>query len=289
MAQQKMDDTSLSDSSKKKILLQSLLRPALDTVRSLGDETAVQCFEYLNNIYGEVVDGQELYVKFLCTNQEEGEMPSDYIQRLYLLAMDTIEQKGMDIQDLSHQLLSQFIRGCPDENLIQKLKLEEGQGSPPSFPQLLLMVRKEESRRTEKRLRLRKETSGALSATVHQLQQQMAEMKQQHMQHQPQKQQQYGKQQHIQQQPRQQQPLQQQQQFRQQPQQQSNQGPMGQSTGSQPGQLQWRRNGPRQAQRRRFFCYHCGLDGHMKNSCVNPRDANKVQQRLLDIPDPQSN
>lgn len=64
---------------------------------------------------------------------------------------------------LSETLLGQFIRGTFDEDLLNKLSLEDKQGPPPAFPDLLAAVRREESKRTQRRLRHKKIVKSQMS------------------------------------------------------------------------------------------------------------------------------
>ena len=161
-AEQLIKDDKISEGDKRRTITQSLLRPALDTVRSLEDATAKEYFELLINLYGSVEDGHELLVKFIITYQMEKEAASDYLQRLYLILVDAVDRKGLAAREIPEHLVRQFIRGSQDEVMIQKLKLEDCD-TPLTFPDLLLKVRKEESRRTEKKLRLR---SGKVQSAV---------------------------------------------------------------------------------------------------------------------------
>lgn len=55
---------------------------------------------------------------------------------------------------INNELLKQF-RGS-HEQLIEKLKLENLSNDPPSFSDLLVMVRREETRRSDKQARFKR-------------------------------------------------------------------------------------------------------------------------------------
>ena len=97
-----------------------------------------------------MVDSQELLTQYYSKYQVEKESASTYLQRLYLLATEVADKGGVTVGKIPDLLLRQFIRGSHDEILIQKLDLEELVDEPPSFAELLLSMRKEEARRTEK-------------------------------------------------------------------------------------------------------------------------------------------
>ena len=101
-------------------------------------------------VYGDLADGHELYIKFLCSMQEEKEMDSEYLQRLYIQVMEAAEKGGLPRTDIASSLLRQFVSGCRDEQMVQKLRLDEQFDNPPKFGDLLLQVRKEGTRRNER-------------------------------------------------------------------------------------------------------------------------------------------
>lgn len=161
-----LEDTHITEENKKITIIQSLLRPALDTVNTVRDSiTSNACVQLLERIYGKIKDGHELVIDFHTTYQDTKELPSDYLNRLYLLLTEAADKNGLRIADIPHYLVRQFVRGCHDEELLTKLNLAEDPDNVLTFPDLLSKVRKEECRRTEKKLRL-KHTAYVKSATV---------------------------------------------------------------------------------------------------------------------------
>ena len=73
-------DDHISDGDKKLVVLQNLLRPALDAVKSCGALSEI--LDILDNLYGTIVDGQELLIRFHTTYQEDKESGSEYVQRI---------------------------------------------------------------------------------------------------------------------------------------------------------------------------------------------------------------
>ena len=160
LVKQLEEDGNVTDVDKKAIILQNLLRPALDAVRSV-EGSFREVLKVLDNLYGTIVDGAELLIKFHTTYQNEKETASAYLQRIYLLLMETAEKGGVTLADVPKFLLKQFIRGSVDEALIAKLKLEDKLDNPPSFADFLLSVRTEEGKLIAKKLRLK--ASGQVS------------------------------------------------------------------------------------------------------------------------------
>ncbi|KAL0204566.1 hypothetical protein M9458_002584, partial [Cirrhinus mrigala] len=70
--------------------------------------------------------------------------------------------------EADRHLLKQFCRGCWDNNLIADLGLEQKRENPPSFAQLLLMLRIEEDKYETKAKRMRQHLAGVKqSVQVH--------------------------------------------------------------------------------------------------------------------------
>ena len=154
--QQEEDDDSdqLTDSQKKRLIMQSLMRPAADIVYNIQG-TSEEILQILDTVYGSVIEGHELLLQFYMTYQSEKELCSEYVQRLYMMAIDVAEHKGITMVEIPKQLLQQLIRGSHTESLIQKLNMEDNIDNPPTFANLLLDIRKEEAKQAQKRLRLK--------------------------------------------------------------------------------------------------------------------------------------
>ena len=91
-----MEDKHLHGCECKCILLESLLHPALEIATSLDSSaTSVDLLELLENHYGEVSDGFEMYTQFRSSIQEVKETATEYLQRLHLLALNTAQWRGM--------------------------------------------------------------------------------------------------------------------------------------------------------------------------------------------------
>lgn len=67
-----------------------------------------------------------------------------------------IKRGGVAPEEVDKHLLKQFCRGCWDNALLSSLQLEQKKSSPPSFSDLLLMLRTEEDRQQAKASRMKK-------------------------------------------------------------------------------------------------------------------------------------
>lgn len=192
-----LKDPAFSELQRSRHILDSLLPPAADIVRHLSLDLPAEIYiQHLDSAYGTVQDGEELYVKFMDTLQDSGEKPSVYLQRLQVALSLAVKRGGVKPSEVNRHLLSQFCRGCWDNNLISELQLKQRKTNPPSFAELLLLLRTEEDREARKTLRMnqhlgtpkqrvaahaqfavKEETS--ISAALSALTKQMAEMQKQ--------------------------------------------------------------------------------------------------------------
>ncbi len=151
-----LKDTTQSDLYKSRKLLESLLSPAIDIVKHLTPESPLNAYlEILDSAFGTVEDGDDLFAKYLNTMQDNGEKPSAYLQRLQVMLNTTLRRGGVTASDLDRHLLRQFVRGCWDNILIAELQLEQKKQNPPTFAELLLLLRIAEDKRTSKASRMK--------------------------------------------------------------------------------------------------------------------------------------
>lgn len=151
-----LKDTTQSDLYKSRKLLESLLSPAIDIVKHLTPESPLNVYlEILDSAFGTVEDGDDLFATYLNTMQDNGEKPSAYLQRLQVMLNTTLRRGGVTASDLDRHLLRQFVRGCWDNILIAELQLEQKKQNPPTFAELLLLLRTAEDKRTSKASRMK--------------------------------------------------------------------------------------------------------------------------------------
>lgn len=138
-------------------IVESLLSPAADVVKGLRPNSPPLAFlQLLDSAFGAVEDGGELFARFLNTFQNPGESASAYLHRLQVALNLVVKRGGVAPGELDRHLLKQFCRGCWDSTLLSTLQLEQARSRPPSFAELLLMLRTEEDRQQAKASRMRK-------------------------------------------------------------------------------------------------------------------------------------
>lgn len=163
-----LKDPAVSDLQRSRRILESLLLPAADMVRHLMPDTPPMVFlQILDSAYGTVQDGDELYAKFLELFQDAGENPSAYLQRLQVALSLTAKRGGVPAAELDRHLLNQFCRGCWDNTLISELQLKQRKSRPPSFAELLLLLRTEEDRGAAKVQRMKQHLGTKTRAGAH--------------------------------------------------------------------------------------------------------------------------
>ena len=282
-----VEDTLLSEGERKRIIVESLLPPALEIAASADSTvTSKEVLELLDRHYGEVADGYELYTQFRSCIQDVKDTACEYLQRLHLLALRTSSRGGMEASDIAKEVFRQFECSCADEDLLQRIDIRHlrQKTSPTPVDELLLSVRTEETRTKEKKRRLKARTARAnmLKAQEDGMASEMASLQQtvEALTLQLQGHMATGSRSQPMQQP-------------------SSVPPAGQpQTSSQGfgrgfsqsrrsrgrGQGQGRGRGQqsgRGSRRPSGFCFLCGQDGHYQSVCTQPRNAELVQQRLL--------
>jgi hypothetical protein len=149
-----IEETELSEERKRGIILQSLHGQAEDVVELHRKSSAAEIVKILEQFYGATYDPHDLLANFYQETQQIGQKTSEFCTKLYSRVCEIIQDNQVSMGEMNSLLVKQFIRGSSDEDMINKLRLDED--TPPEFPQLLAKIRREEARRTEKRLRMKK-------------------------------------------------------------------------------------------------------------------------------------
>lgn len=150
-------DPAMSELQKSRKIFESLLSPAADIVNRLSPEAAPETYlQLLDAAFGTVEDGEELFAQFMNTLQDPGEKASAYLCRLQGALNLTLKRGGVSAGDADKHILKQFCRGCWDHTLLSDLNLENKKSQPPTFSELLLMLRTEEDRLAAKATRMKK-------------------------------------------------------------------------------------------------------------------------------------
>lgn len=137
------------EAEKIRRLLESLRGPALSIMRVLrannDSMTAEQCLDTLKQIFGSKEDCRTSQFKFLQTVQKIGEKISAFLVRLEPLLQKALQHsptsaRSTDMIRLKHVLSRTNLSGT----LRGKLELLDQRGCPPTFLELMKLVRDEE-------------------------------------------------------------------------------------------------------------------------------------------------
>ena len=140
-----LTDITVPDKHTVRKIMESLLPPAAHIVEHLGPKASPQNYlSLLDSAYDTVDDRDELFARFLSTNQNSGEKPSSYLRRLQTVVSKVVKRGGIPAAESEQQLLKQFCRGCWNNALITSRQPEEKKNNPPSFSDMLLLLRTEE-------------------------------------------------------------------------------------------------------------------------------------------------
>lgn len=151
-----LKDPTFTDLQVVRKIVESLLTPAAAVVKHLGPQASSRSYlSLLDSAYAAVGDGDELFAKFLHTNQNAGEKPSVYLQRLQIALRAVVKRGGLPVSQMDRQLLKQFCRGCWNNSVIANLQLEQKTDSPPSLSELMLLLRTEEDKQAAKSNRMK--------------------------------------------------------------------------------------------------------------------------------------
>ncbi|KAJ8003249.1 hypothetical protein DPEC_G00167460 [Dallia pectoralis] len=132
-------------------------RPNTDIVKRLSPESTPETYiQLLDAAFGTVEDGEELFAQFMNTLQDPGEKASTYLCRLQAALNIAVKREGAAAGEADRHILKQFCRGCWDNPLLSDLNLEEKKSHPPTFSELLLLIRTEEDRQAAKATRMKK-------------------------------------------------------------------------------------------------------------------------------------
>lgn len=164
-------DPTVSDFHRVRRICESLLSPAADIVKSVGPVASPSTYiQLLDSAFAPIEDGDELFAKFLNIFQNPGEKPSAYLQRLHVALQTTMRRGGVLGSEVDKHLLKQFCRGCWENSLILELQLEQKKHSPPSFVELMTLLRTEESKHASKSVRMKQHLGSVKQRAVMQSQ-----------------------------------------------------------------------------------------------------------------------
>ncbi|KAK2863757.1 hypothetical protein Q7C36_002911 [Tachysurus vachellii] len=135
-----LDDPSISELSRTRKILDSLLPSAADVIKHVSPQSSPSVYlELLESVYGSVEDGDE---------QRKA-------HRLQVMLSTAVRRGGIAESEQNRCLIKQFCHVCWDNGIIANLQLENKKTNPPSFAELVVSIRTEEDRQASKEDRMR--------------------------------------------------------------------------------------------------------------------------------------
>lgn len=134
---------------KRRRLLESLCGPALSVMRMLlannDSMTVEQCLDALTQIFGSKEDYRTSQFKFFQTFQLSGEKISVFLLRLEPLLQKAVQHSPLSIRSTDMIRLKHILaRANMTTSLRGKLKLLDQRGCPPTFLELMKLIRDDE-------------------------------------------------------------------------------------------------------------------------------------------------
>lgn len=258
-------DPNLSLLQVTRRIFESVLTPAADMLKNHGPDTLPDVLlRDLDSFYGTVQDGEDLNLQFLKAVQNAGERPSTYLQRLYVMLSTVVKRGGVAAADADRYLFKQFVKTCWDNAGINMWQLEQRTGNPPTFSELSLWLRTEESRHQAKQSLMKQHLGPSTSKPKAAIQSQStcscghssgtnAELKELRKQVQD-----------IQRQMS------------------AFLSAQKKPTAAQPAPRQTSRPSPQPAATSKpkpWYCFNCGEDGHISSTCTNKANPHLVEQK----------
>lgn len=139
----------VAEAEKKRWLMESLRGPALDLMHIVqADDPSIsveECLEAFKQVFGNLESRRTSQVRYLKTYQEEGEKVSAYVLRLETLLRRAVEKQAIPKNIADQVRLEQVMAGASlSEILWCKLRELKDQDQPPSFLELMKVIREEE-------------------------------------------------------------------------------------------------------------------------------------------------
>lgn len=143
----------VAEAEKKRWLMESLRGPALDLMHIVqADNPTIsveECLEAFKQVFGSLESRRTSQVRYLKTYQEEGEKVSAYVLRLETLLRRAVEKRAIPRNIADQVRLEQVLAGASlSEILWCRLRELKDQGPPPSFLELMKVIREEEEEET---------------------------------------------------------------------------------------------------------------------------------------------
>ncbi|KAI7799692.1 hypothetical protein IRJ41_009439 [Triplophysa rosa] len=144
-----VEESDYPAKEKKRRVIESLRGPALEIIKAVrGADAEVSPEEYLHALeqaFGSAESGDDLYFTFRLMQQHTGEKLSEFLRRLEHALNKVVQRGGIPGDFRDKVCLEQLLRGAVNADMMLfQLRLRERKSKPPSFLDLLSEIRTEE-------------------------------------------------------------------------------------------------------------------------------------------------
>ena len=139
-----LNDDAISERVKRMKITSTLLSPALDVIRSMGQTDSQGIFNAISELYGYSSNGTRLLQDFFKMSRSHSESATEYVQRLNVHMAKVVKKGGLRRDQADDTLLSHFKSTCSSPQIQQLLHGRYGGSTAPSIHVLLKEVREAE-------------------------------------------------------------------------------------------------------------------------------------------------
>ncbi|KAK6180297.1 hypothetical protein SNE40_012481 [Patella caerulea] len=139
-----LEDTSLPEKAKRQKLLQSLVCPAHDLIKTLGNISSKEILDECTDLYGPASNGVKLFQEFFSSRREATETASQYLRRLGVKIGQVKRCGGLQEGQINETVFNHFISSCECDVLKQFLLSRFSGDDTPTLHNLIKVVRRAE-------------------------------------------------------------------------------------------------------------------------------------------------
>jgi len=248
-----LEDPDCDEILLRRAIIDCLQEPASSSILTVRRKSPREILEFLSSLYGPIENEEELLIRFNMRWQDYGETASDFLKDLHSQLTHITTVRTMTAAEYNQRLCKQFSRGCTDDTLLLKLRLDD----TISAVELITRVRTEEMKMQERQLHLRagcskhiqqQSSSSSESASTSSVERRLDSIEQ--MLHEVMR---------------------------------ESRNQQGVTLNSQSLHMQSPQNASqtqRQSTSNMQFCYRCGQTGHYATTCWNPPNAELVEKMV---------
>lgn len=151
-----VEECDRPDKEKRMKIMESVKGPALEILQAIRfnnpDATPKEYIDVIENTFGTLETGEELYVAFRMLCQHPSEKLSVFLRRMERVLNKVVQKGGLPPASADKARLDQLIKGATrSDMMLLNLRLRERRDQPSTFLQLLNEIRIEEEYKASRR------------------------------------------------------------------------------------------------------------------------------------------